>query len=139
MVHVTTLKTCPSRQLYSFLISEKVVLARGVLHWCQELMLSDEQIKFCFSFARKCTKNVFKQVFQHKIGLNLTPTNEYLHRYRVLDSNSCDKCEEGELDVITHCLWECSSLQPFLRKILKNIKDWTGRIEDITMHSVTFR
>ena len=83
-------------------------------------------------------KNVSKQVFQHKIGVNLTPTKEYLHRYQVVDSSRCDRCEDGETDTIIHCLWECSKIQPFLQQILQNITDWTNRQEGISMLDFLF-
>ena len=94
-------------------------------------MLSDRQITHCFTFAKKCTKNVFKQVFQYKIGVNILPTNEYLFRYKVLENNICGKCQDGEVDSIMHSLWECVSIQPFLTQVLRNINTWTGREVDM--------
>ena len=115
-----------SQLLYTYLIEDKIVLPRGVLHWCQELTLPDRRITHCFTFAKKCTKNVFKQVFQYKIGVNILPTNEYLFRYKVLENNICGRCQDGEEDSIMHGLWECVTIQPFLTIVLRNINTWTG-------------
>ena len=49
-------------------ISEKIVLPRGVLNYCQDLILTDEQIVKCFTFAKNCTNDVFKQVFVITVG-----------------------------------------------------------------------
>ena len=101
-------------------------------------MLTDQQIKCCFTFAKKCTSNVFKRVFQYKIGVGITPTCEYLYRYKVLDSNKCTKCEDEEVDTIIHCLWDCSRIQQFLTRVLENITTWNDREENITMEEYLF-
>ena len=131
------LKMITSKDIYNFLIEDEILLPRGVLKWCQELRLSNTQITNCFTFAKKCTGDVFKQVFQYKVGVNITPTNEYLHRYQVLDSDMCGKCEDHETDTIIHSLWDCISIQPFLRQILNNVVEWTG-IDTVTMEQYLF-
>ena len=126
-----------SKAFYKVLISDKVILSRGLLHWCQELALSDTQINTCFTFAKKCTTNVFKQVFQHKIGVNITPTNEYLFRYQVLGNNKCTRCQDGEVDTVIHSLWDCCTIQPFIAQVLEIVAGWTGR-EEIDMVEYLF-
>ena len=76
------------------------------MNWCQDLMLSNEQIKIAFTHAKYCTKNVFKQVFQFKINTYILPTNEYLKRYKILNDDLCSRCLE-ECDTIMHKLWDC--------------------------------
>ena len=52
----------------------------------------------------------------------ILPTNQYLARYRIRDSNICDKCQISA-DTILHCLWQCQLVVPFVVKILAFLKD----------------
>ena len=46
----------------------------------------------------------------------ILPTNVYLSRYRVVDSDQCCKCDAMP-DTIQHCLMQCQLLVPFVDKI----------------------
>ena len=100
----------PARSLYYQLIAGKVLLPRGLIsNWCADFMLSNKQIVTTFTYARDCTKNVFKQCFQYKLSTYILPTNEYLKRYRVEESELCTRCKV-EKDTILHMLWECEKI-----------------------------
>ena len=98
-----------STAFYNVLIYKQVKLPRGLLHWCSELELSDCQIKTALTFAHKCCTNIFDRVFQYKIVTQILPTNEYLMRYKVKDTNTCERCSI-ECDTIVHRLYECEHL-----------------------------
>ena len=52
-----------SKMLYNELIADKVILPRGLItNWCQELQLTNEEIQIAFTFAKRSTRNIFKQV-----------------------------------------------------------------------------
>ena len=86
-----------SKTLYKILIAPKLRVPKGLLNWCLELELT---------FAHQCSINTFDRVFQFKIATYILPTNEYLVRYRVKDSDLCDLCQQ-ESDTIVHRLYEC--------------------------------
>ena len=69
-----------SKAIYNTLIYSKVKMPKGLLNWCADLELSDEQIKTSLTFAHKCCTNIFDRVFQFKIVTQILPTNEYLLR-----------------------------------------------------------
>ena len=96
-----TLTKMDSKAIYSVLIYPKVKMPKGLLNWCADLELSDEQIKTSLTFAHKCCTNIFDRVFQFKIVTQILPTNEYLFRYRVKDANTCENCNL-ECDTIEH-------------------------------------
>ena len=98
-----------AKAIYSKLVDKKVKIPRGLLNWCMDLELSDTQIKTSLSFAHQCCTNIFDRVFQRKIVTQILPTNEYLTRYRVKDSTTCDHCEI-ECDIIVHRLYDCEKL-----------------------------
>ena len=54
------------------------------------------------------------------------------------ENDHCEKCKDGEQDVIVHCLWECCEIQNFLRIVLQDGVDWTGRDTPISMHEYLF-
>ena len=57
-------------------------------------------------------------MFQYEIVTQILPTNEYLFRYKVKDTNICDKCNI-ECDTIVHRLYECEYVVPIVNKFLK--------------------
>ena len=82
----TRVQSLSSANIYTMLIENKIRPPRGLLRWCEDLHLSDSQIKTAFMFAHSCSSSIFDRVFQYKIVTKILPTNEYLKRYRVRDS-----------------------------------------------------
>ena len=82
-------------------------------------------------------KNVFKQCFQYKLSTYILPTNEYLKKYKVMDSDLCLRCNL-EKDTIIHRLWECEKVVPFLRHILAELKQWEGSREQLSVEEFLF-
>ena len=107
-----------TKQIYELLISEKVRMPKGLLNWCMELELSDEQIKTALSFAYQSSHSVRDWVFQYKITANILPTNEYLYRYKIKDSNICELCGV-EIDTVVHRLYECEIIRRLVEIILE--------------------
>ena len=91
-------------------------MPRGLLFWCQELELDDEQIDCSLRFPSSCTPNIFQRVFQYKITTNILPTQEYLFRYQVTDSNTCQRCKV-ETDFVLHRLYECEKITPLIKRL----------------------
>ena len=100
----------------------KVKLPTGLLNWCDELELSDEQIKTAFVFAHNCCTNIFDRVFQYKIVTQILPAIEYLQRYKVKDTNICEKCLV-ESDRIVHRLYECELVVPVVNQFLSFLQN----------------
>ena len=105
-----------TKHLYQVLIGDRVRIPIGLLHWCMELELSDHQIKTALTFVSKCSQSMQDRAFQYKIITNILPTNEYLKRYKVRDSDQCDLCNM-ECDTITHRLYECVQINIWVEQI----------------------
>ena len=116
------LKYLSSRMVYKMLIGEMVSMPKGLLKWCEELELSDSQIDCSLLFAKRVTKNIFRQVFQYKITTQILPTENYLFRYKVLNNDICEKCNI-ESGTIIHSLWECEKVFPLIDHFFTYIKD----------------
>ena len=107
------------------------------MNWCHDFQLDSDEIENCFTFAKLCTKNVFRQVFQYKINTYILPSNEYLKRYRVSDSDLCERCQI-ETDTIIHRLWECEKIVDFLEILLDSEANWVNRGRRITLREYLF-
>ena len=114
-------KFLSSSDIYSILIADKFRLPKGLLRWCEGFQLSDSQIKTSFTFAKKCSSQVFDQVFQYKIVTQILPTNKYLKRYRVNESEMCSRCLD-EIDTVLHSMWLCSRLVPYIWHVIQFIE-----------------
>ena len=74
-IRVKNLKSC---QIYDILIGDKIRLPTGILRWKNKYFLSEERIKFAFTFARTCVQSTKLRHFQFKISTFTLPTEEYL-------------------------------------------------------------
>ena len=88
-------------------------------------------IKNGVSFAQACSQSTFDRVFQYKIMTQILPTNYYLKRYRIKDTDLCSKCDT-ERDTVLHNLWLCPVLVPYIEKIINFLKNECNVNEDIT-------
>ena len=102
----------------------------------EEFDVSDDDIKLGFTFARRCSKSIFDQMFQYKILTNILPTNEYLYRYQVLDSDTCSRCQVK--DTIEHNLWRCQPVVPYIAKIVDFLRAECSATEQITLKTYIF-
>ena len=110
-----------SKMIYKKLITPKIKLPTGLLNWCLEFELSDEMIHTALTFAHTCCTSTFDRVFQYKINTQILPTNEYLNRYKVKDTNICDHCGV-ERDSIVHRLYDCEKLAVITNIIFNFLK-----------------
>ena len=132
-----TLTKMDSKAIYSVLIYPKVKMPKGLLNWCADLELSDEQIKTSLTFAHKCCTNIFDRVFQFKIVTQILPTNEYLFRYRVKDANTCENCNL-ECDTIEHRLYNCEKIVPIVTGIFSFLENECNHSSSINMVEYLF-
>ena len=101
-----------SKTIYKKLLEAKQMTPKGTLNWALDLELPDRYLRSGFLFARKCTQDMFKITFQFKIMTQILPTNEYLQRYQVLDSNDCLLCSER--DTTLHRIYQCNRILDFI-------------------------
>ena len=114
-------KNITSIQIYKKLIEKKIRPPAGLLHWLEDLDVNEPEILTGFTFAHECSKSTFDQVFQYKIMTQILPTNLYLARYRVRDSNICSKCELLP-DTLSHSIWSCPLVVPYVNTFLNFLK-----------------
>ena len=126
------LQNVSAAQIYDFLITNKTRPPTGLLRWREIIDLSDTEIVTAFTFAQICSKSTFDQIFQYKITTQILPTNKYLTRYQVKDSEICSKCEL-EPDTVEHCLWSCNMVIPYLEKVENFLRTTCNLTENLSM------
>ena len=131
-------RSLSSFKTYTILISEKIRLPRGLVRWCEQLQLSDEEIKTSLTFAKKCCCCVFDQVFQFKIVTQILPTNEYLKRYKVKESDACTRCLLETVDTVLHSTWSCPRVVPYIVHVLQYLRVGCGVGVDVEMIQYIF-
>ena len=128
--HSQCLEFISSEKIYEKLIEVKIKPPTGLRHWVEEFDLSESDILIGFTHARISSKYSFDHSFQYKIMTQILPTNQYLARYKIRDSNICDKCQVS-VDTILHCLWQCQLVVPFVDKIFDFLKQECNIQENI--------
>ena len=122
-----------SDRIYKILTSSLIKPPTGVLRWRAELiLLSEQQLKTALTFAKMCSSSIFDQVFQYKIVTQILPTNKYLNRYKIKDSDLCSRCFE-RTDTVYHNLWQCSRLTSYLSACFDFLRSECN-LEDVINH-----
>ena len=124
------LECISSNKVYDLLIKEKFKPPTGLRHWFEEFNLVEADIVVGFTHASISSKSRFDQVFQYKIMTQILPTNQYLARYRIRDSDICNKCQVST-DTVLHRLWQCQLVVPFVVKIAEFLKQQCNLQENI--------
>ena len=81
-----------SDKVYDKIIEIKIKPPAGLRRWRDQLNLSESDILNGFTHAHLASKSSFDRTFQYKIMTQILPTNQYLARYRVRDTDICEKC-----------------------------------------------
>ena len=126
-----------AKNIYDILISAKIRLPRGLLGWCMDFELSDMQIKTALNFVQKSSPSTWDRVFQYKISTNILPTNEYLKRYKVKESDLCDLCLL-ECDTVVHRLYDCEVVSRVVCQILDTLHVKCLQPKDISLVEYLF-
>ena len=128
-----------SDKMYSILVSKVVKTPTGVLRWRSEfdMVLSEQQLKTSLTFAKGCGCPIFDQVFQYKIVCQILPTQKYLNRYLVADSDLCTKCLVFQ-DTVYHRLWHCGRLTLHLAACFEFLKTECNLLDQITCEKYLF-
>ena len=116
------LKDVRSNMIYCLLIKNKNKMPVGMLKWSQKYNLIDNEIRNCFMYPFACTISTKSRSFQYKIATFTLPTGDYLWNYKVRENPYCTRCTsdttvEPEKDDISHNIFSCTKLVPFLSKV----------------------
>ena len=111
-----------AEKVYDKIIENKIKPPTGLRRWQDHLDLSESDILIGFTHAHLASKSSFDRVFQYKIMTYILPTNQYLARYRVRDTDICEKCHFSA-DTILHNIWQCQLVVPYVAKIIDFLKE----------------
>ena len=130
-------KNMTSVEFYELFIAKKIQIPIGILNWCLDFELNNCQISTALDVASRCSASIFDKMFQYKIVTKILPTNEYLFRYKVKESATCDFCNL-ERDTVVHRLYECEVFASKLNDILIKLKKVCKLVEHISLTEYLF-
>ena len=101
-------KVLYSIQLNSIEINDQSLTEK----WRNKLHTNIENIpwKVIYKTQIKSTNDVSLRNFQYKYVNRIVPTNKYLYRCKLVNSNLCDFCQE-HIETHEHLFWECRKIQ----------------------------
>ena len=79
-----------------------------------------------YSMPYKCTIDVKSQYFQYRFIHRILPTNEFLFKIGIVESDKCTFCRV-EIESIKHLMWSCDKVSSFWKEVIK----W---LEDLNIH-----
>ena len=96
----------------------------GQTKWMTELQ-NEEQLNwsYLYSLPFKCRINARTKYFQYQILHRSLITNRKLHQFSLIPSDKCNFC--GEVETITHLLYECPEVKKLWDQIIKWINNST--------------
>ena len=89
-------------------------------------MLNEEEWLNILSYTGKFVRESRSKFTQYEIIHRYYWIPARLHRTGLSNNNLCWKCQE-EKGHFSHCIWDCSLVQPFWKKILRCMSEWLGR------------
>ena len=96
----------------------------GQTKWMAELQ-NEENLNwsYLYSLPFKCRINARTKYFQYQILHRTLITNKKLHQFGLVPSDKCNFC--GELETISHLLYECPEVKNLWEQMIKWIKNST--------------
>ena len=100
---------------------------RGLSKWRSELE-TDIYFENVFGYISKITYDYKLQNFQYKLLHRILPTNTFLVKIGIKDSDLCSFCKIAT-DSIMHYIWQCPKVQEFWQQVERtqySIQIWSN-------------
>lgn len=127
--------TIGAKALYSLINEAKDTLSTGFTRWTEEreeiTINNQEEWRDTCSSPYQATRQTKLQTFHYKIIHRIFPSNSYLARVRIRDSDWCDYCDET--DSISHHLFSCAKVRPFWASLSK----WFRQAVDLYLDQIS--
>ena len=76
-----------------------------------------------FIILKKSCRNSYLQNFQFKLLHRIIPTNSFLHKIKLKNTNLCTFCKIHD-ETIEHLFFDCPVTQIFLKSLSKQLKQY---------------
>ena len=76
-----------------------------------------------FIILKKSCKYSYLQNFQFKLLHRIIPTNSFLHKIKLKNTNLCTFCKIHD-ETIEHLFFDCPVTQSFLKSLSKQLKQY---------------
>ena len=88
----------------------------GQTHWNKQLNITPEQWKKIYTLPYLTTKDTYLLWLQYRILHNILPTNSYLVKIQVCESNNIKFCKNNK-ETIDHLFRQCGVIQLFIEQL----------------------
>ena len=94
--------------------------------WEEEFDISNDQNvvdwNAVYLMPYKCTIDVKSQYFQYRFIHRILPTNDFLCKIGIVESDKCTFCSL-EKESIKHLMWSCDKISEFWKEVIKWLKN----------------
>ena len=110
------------------LLTNKYILPTGIIKWNQKLghILDNDIDNSVFKACFKITNDSSTQWLQYRILHRILPTNSYLKKIKVKESDACSFCNAASED-LTHVFFECPKVLPLWNLLSEKIYNCTSK------------
>lgn len=87
-----------------------------------DINMHDIDWKAVYAMPYKCTIDVKSQYFQYRFIHKILPSNEFLFKIGIVESDKCTFCGV-EKETIKHVMWSCDKISSFWKEVIKWLED----------------
>ena len=111
-----------SRLVYRWLINKLPDrhLQKYLVNWCQvtgETTLEFEEYLRVFQLIYRTTNNIKLRDFQYRLLLGKIYTNVTLKKWNIVNDDTCNVCNQNEIQTVRHLFWECHKVKEIWAKL----------------------
>ena len=98
------------------ILNNNECIPTGQTRWNKQLNITPEQWKKIYTLPYLITKDTYLLWLQYRILHNILPTNSYLVKIQVCESNNITFCKNNK-ETIDHLFWLCEVIQLFIEQL----------------------
>ena len=115
--------------IYQNLVNQIVVVPyEKELKWEETLCHDIGDFGKCFILLQRCCKDIYLYTFQWKLLHRIIPTNSFLFKIHIVNSNLCTFCKEN-VETLEHLFFECQKIEHLLVEFSNCVKRFYTEIE----------
>ena len=112
-----------NKYLYDIQLKNDIPKAKSEEIWAKDFNCNDIEWKQIYILPVKCTIDTTLRAFQYKFLKRIIPTNTFLFKCKIANSNLCDFCS-SDIETVKHLFWDCQLSQHFwlqLKSFLESV------------------
>ncbi len=117
------------KYVYNQLIDQHCIIPNEkFLKWENELQIDIPDMSKYFIMNKKCSVNTYLFNFQYRFLHRVIPTNDFLHKIHLIDTNLCTFCR-SDVETVHHLFYDCNITNNFLNLFFNCLKNYYQELE----------